>query len=114
MINFLKNAGAICAAAGLVYLGLRWARKKLDDSLLADMAQPQPDKTPAAEPAAADASQPAAEPNSVQPAAQSAPDAQDRPNANPVDSAPSGRVCDPLQIASPEDFQDWDHLGCQG
>lgn len=42
------------------------------------------------------------------------------PNANPVDLGAAqkpltgdGRL-DPTRIASPEDFGDWDDLGCQG
>ena len=44
----------------------------------------------------------------------------DAPNINPVTDAPApeppvmedGKL-DPTKIASPEDFQDWDSLGCQ-
>ncbi len=40
------------------------------------------------------------------------------PNANPVDAAPAVSVTqngklDPTKIASAEDFQNWDELGCQ-
>lgn len=40
--------------------------------------------------------------------------APDTPNENPVDAPPAAAVTDPLQIADPRDFQDWDGLGCQG
>ena len=40
--------------------------------------------------------------------------APDTPNANPVDAPPAVPVTDPLKIADPADFQDWDGLGCQG
>lgn len=40
------------------------------------------------------------------------------PNVNPVDAAAAAPVTqngklDPTKIASPEDFQNWDELGCQ-
>ena len=40
--------------------------------------------------------------------------AADTPNENPVDAPPAVPVTDPLKIADPADFQDWDELGCQG
>ena len=40
--------------------------------------------------------------------------AQDTPNENPVDAPPAVPVTDPLKIADPADFQNWDDLGCQG
>ena len=40
--------------------------------------------------------------------------APDAPNENPVDAPPAVPVTDPLKIADPADFQDWDELGCQG
>lgn len=43
-----------------------------------------------------------------------APKAADAPNENPVDAPPAAPVTDPLKIADPADFQDWDGLGCQG
>ena len=40
--------------------------------------------------------------------------APDAPNENPVDAPPAAPVTDPLKIADPADFQNWDDLGCQG
>ena len=41
-------------------------------------------------------------------------DEADTPNTNPVDAPPAQPVTDPLKIADPADFQNWDDLGCQG
>jgi hypothetical protein len=35
-MSVLKNIAALAAATGLVYVGLQWARKKLDESLVAE------------------------------------------------------------------------------
>ena len=68
----------------------------------------------AAEADAADPANTAAQ-ESAAPAATPAPAAApDAPNENPVDAPPAVPVTDPLKIADPADFQDWDGLGCQG
>ena len=50
----------------------------------------------------------------IAPATPAAAAASDAPNENPVDAPPAVPVTDPLKIADPADFQDWDELGCQG
>ena len=81
-----------------------------------------PPEGEAAEEAEADTAAPANTP-SQESAASDTPDAPDAapaaaapdaPNENPVDAPPAVPVTDPLKIADPADFQDWDGLGCQG
>ena len=50
------------------------------------------------------------------PAPDKAPGGADAPNKNPVDAQPAARATgklDPLTIASADDFQDWEALGCR-
>ena len=107
--------------------------KKLNDPILDEdevmipPQQPEADETVEA-PAAAEesAEEPAREP--AAPAAEEgkaekpapAPATADAPNTNPVQlgaaEAPVGEdgKLDPTRIASPEDFGNWDDLGCRG
>ena len=67
-----------------------------------------------ANPANAPAQESAAADTPIAPVAAPAAAAPDAPNENPVDAPPAVPVTDPLKIADPADFQDWDELGCQG
>lgn len=67
-----------------------------------------------ADPANAPAQEPAATDALTATDAVSADAAPDAPNENPVDAPPAVPVTDPLKIAEPADFQNWDELGCQG
>lgn len=79
----------------------------------ADDAEAEPDP----EPAPAEAAQPQPAPKA--PVYRPVRPQEGGPNVNPVEHhtpAPpvvDGKV-DPTQIAAPEDFADWDDLGCQG
>lgn len=108
--------------------------KKLNDPILDEdevMIPPQQpekaDETVEA-PAAAEEPAEATAPEPTEPAAEEAkaeepapaPAAADAPNTNPVQlgaaEAPVGEdgKLDPTRIASPEDFGNWDDLGCRG
>ena len=67
-----------------------------------------------ADPANAPAQGSAAADTPIAPIAAPTAAAPDAPNENPVDAPPAVPVTDPLKIADPADFQDWDELGCQG
>lgn len=83
--------------------------EKADETVEAPAAAEEPAEEPAREPAA-----PAAEERKAEEPA------TDAPNANPVQlgaaEAPVGEdgKLDPTRIASPEDFGNWDDLGCRG
>lgn len=85
--------------------------EEADETVEAPAAAEKPAEEPAREPAA-----PAAEEGKAE---EPAP-ATDAPNANPVQlgaaEAPVGEdgKLDPTRIASPEDFGNWDDLGCRG
>lgn len=85
--------------------------EEADETVEAPAAAEEPAEEPAREPAA-----PAAEEGKAE---EPAP-ATDTPNANPVQlgaaEAPVGEdgKLDPTRIASPEDFGNWDDLGCRG
>lgn len=85
--------------------------EEADETVEAPAAAEEPAEEPAREPAA-----PAAEEGKAE---EPAP-ATDVPNANPVQlgtaEAPVGEdgKLDPTRIASPEDFGNWDDLGCRG
>lgn len=85
--------------------------EEADETVEAPAAAEAPAEEPAQEPAA-----PAAEEGKAE---EPAP-ATDAPNANPVQlgaaEAPVGEdgKLDPTRIASPEDFGNWDDLGCRG
>lgn len=85
--------------------------EEADETVEAPAAAEEPAEEPAREPAA-----PAAEERKAE---EPAP-ATDAPNANPVQlgaaEAPVGEdgKLDPTRIASPEDFGNWDDLGCRG
>lgn len=85
--------------------------EEADETVEAPAAAEAPAEEPAREPAA-----PAAEEGKAE---EPAP-ATDAPNANPVQlgaaEAPVGEdgKLDPTRIASPEDFGNWDDLGCRG
>ncbi len=85
--------------------------EEADETVEAPAAAEEPAEEPAREPAA-----PAAEEGKAE---EPAP-ATDAPNANPVQlgaaEAPVGEdgKLDPTRIASPEDFGNWDDLGCRG
>ena len=85
--------------------------EEADETVEAPAAAEEPAEEPAQEPAA-----PAAEEGKAE---EPAP-ATDAPNANPVQlgaaEAPVGEdgKLDPTRIASPEDFGNWDDLGCRG
>jgi hypothetical protein len=166
-MSVLKNIAALAAATGLVYVGLQWARKKLDESLVAEheAGSAQMEEEAAAAEKADDSADAASSVDDVleaiaagdvlnaaeEAAAEEAADEEeaveesdeeldeeideesdekepkadvviqavyaaqdDRPNVNPFDTAPTQPVTDPTKIASAEDFQDWDNLGCQG
>lgn len=91
--------------------------KKLNDPILDEdevMIPPQqPEKADETVEAPAAAEEPAEAPAP-------APAAADAPNTNPVQlgaaEAPVGEdgKLDPTRIASPEDFGNWDDLGCRG
>lgn len=84
--------------------------EEADETVEAPAAAEEPAEEPAREPAAEEgkAEEPAPDP------------ATDAPNANPVQlgaaEAPVGEdgKLDPTRIASPEDFGNWDDLGCRG
>ena len=103
--------------------------KKLNDPILDEdevMIPPQqPERADETVEAPADAEEPAEEPavpaSEEGKAEEPAPaPATDAPNANPVQlgaaEAPVGEdgKLDPTRIASPEDFGNWDDLGCRG
>ena len=88
--------------------------EEADETVEAPAAAEEPAEEPAREPAA-----PAAEEGKAEETAP-APAAADAPNTNPVQlgaaEAPVGEdgKLDPTRIASPEDFGNWDDLGCRG
>ena len=88
--------------------------EEADETVEAPAAAEEPAEAPAQEPA-----EPAAEEAKAEEPAP-APAAADAPNPNPVQlgaaEAPVGEdgKLDPTRIASPEDFGNWDDLGCRG
>ena len=84
-----------------------------DETVEAPAAAEEPAEEPAREPAVPAAEEGKAEEPAPAPAT-------DAPNANPVQlgaaEAPVGEdgKLDPTRIASPEDFGNWDDLGCRG
>lgn len=89
--------------------------EEADETVEAPAAAEEPAEEPAREPAA-----PAAEEGKAEEPAPAPAPATDAPNANPVQlgaaEAPVGEdgKLDPTRIASPEDFGNWDDLGCRG
>lgn len=87
--------------------------EKADETVEAPAAAEEPAEAPAQEPAEPAAEEAKAEEPAPVPAA-------DAPNTNPVQlgaaEAPVGEdgKLDPTRIASPEDFGNWDDLGCRG
>ena len=88
--------------------------EKADETVEAPAAAEEPAEATAQEP-----TEPAAEEAKAEEPAP-APAAADAPNTNPVQlgaaEAPVGEdgKLDPTRIASPEDFGNWDDLGCRG
>lgn len=88
--------------------------EEADETVEVPAAAEEPAEAPAQEPA-----EPAAEEAKAEEPAP-APAAADAPNTNPVQlgaaEAPVGEdgKLDPTRIASPEDFGNWDDLGCRG
>lgn len=88
--------------------------EKADETVEAPAAAEEPAEVTAQEP-----TEPAAEEAKAEEPAP-APAAADAPNTNPVQlgaaEAPVGEdgKLDPTRIASPEDFGNWDDLGCRG
>lgn len=88
--------------------------EKADETVEAPAATEEPAEATAQEP-----TEPAAEEAKAEEPAP-APAAADAPNTNPVQlgaaEAPVGEdgKLDPIRIASPEDFGNWDDLGCRG
>lgn len=88
--------------------------EEADETVETPAAAEEPAEEPAREPAV-----PAAEEGKAEEPAP-APAAADAPNTNPVQlgaaEAPVGEdgKLDPTRIASPEDFGNWDDLGCRG
>lgn len=103
------NAADCAAEAGAAEKAAGCAAESNTAENTAEADTADPTNTPAQKSAAADTPiAPEAAPASA------APDVPDAPNENPVDAPPAVPVTDPLKIADPADFQDWDGLGCQG
>lgn len=102
----------IGAAVGVAGYLIARGKKQEPEHIVGPEAEVEPE-TEAAEPAA-DA------PVSGEPAAEAAQAADETPNVNPVTLGTAEKPLtgdgklDPTRIASPEDFGDWDDLGCQG
>lgn len=126
-MSFWKHLAAVAvgAAAGVaVYFLTR--DKQEQEHIVGPEAEVETDPTaaepeadaPAEEAAPAQTEAEAAQPETA--AETAAPAADDTPNVNPValgaEEVPTtedGKL-DPAQIAKPEDFANWDDVGCQG
>lgn len=122
-MNFLSKLAGIGLVAAAAVLAVRLIEKFCPDTqeteleytaVAGDFPDDVCDALDAAFAGQADGESP--EQADAPPAQQSAPpQAQDAaPNRNPVDAPPAAPQTDPLKIADPADFQDWDGLGCQG
>lgn len=133
--RYLLPVAAVVAAAGAaVVVAKRYLDNREDDHIVGEEAfedavspvtdapeatEPQPD--PAADAVTAPAEEPApAQEVPAEPAAPVAKPDDEAPNANPVrdttepvPTTEDGKL-DVTKIASPEDFGNWDDLGCQG
>lgn len=122
-MSFWKHFPAVVIGAAVgaaVYFLTR--DKQEQEHIVGPEAEVETDPT-AAEPEADAPDEAAAEPAAAQPetdAEPAVPTVDDAPNPNPValgaEEVPTtedGKL-DPAQIAKPEDFADWDDVGCQG
>ena len=126
----LLTAAVVAAAAGAALLWLR-SREQEHEHTKGPEADTTAAEAPKTAPACDDTEVPVQTPDTPQPAPEQEQPAvrpgtyrpvrpqEGGPYANPVEShtqkppVVDGKV-DPTQIAVPEDFADWDDLGCQG